>query len=286
MGKDKMLPVALAALAGVVAATNPNPGETVVIGDHVGVYAGLTCTYFEGGPTLGDVVASAVALGLATGSCQDVTHYRNTRDAVCLTSGDASGFSCGTSSSGSFLACPTAPCEDPCDNLRVIRCLGADCSQASNDAGTFGIHELFLFDTDGVANNDCGGSAGSIGDPRIVDFAGHVFIGGNAPNSEYLLYESAGGQGHSRGLWQCQGQSRSPFVRGVWGHMHDQPHAKGDDGMVLVPMSSGTMVAVNPHPIHESDESFLNVKLLNPTKEFRAGCKGMLCSEDHTDIVV
>merc|ERR1712065_37567 len=164
MGKDKMLPVALAALAGVVAATNPNPGETVVIGDHVGVYAGLTCTYFEGGPTLGDVVASAVALGLATGSCQDVTHYRNTRDAVCLTSGDASGFSCGTSSSGSFLACPTAPCEDPCDNLRVIRCLGADCSQASNDAGTFGIHELFLFDTDGVANNDCGGSAGSIGD--------------------------------------------------------------------------------------------------------------------------
>merc|ERR1712065_94665 len=250
--KDKMLPVALAALAGVVAATNPNPGETVVIGDHVGVYAGLTCTYFEGCPTLGDVVASAVALGLATGSCQDVTHYRNTRDAVCLTSGDASGFSCGTSSSGSFLACPTAPCEDPCDNLRVIRCLGADCSQASNDAGTFGIHELFLFDTDGVANNDCGGSAGSIGDPRIVDFAGHVFIGGNAPNSEYLLYESA----------------------------------DGHDGMVLVPMSSGTMVAVNPHPIHESDESFLNVKLLNPTKEFRAGCKGMLCSEDHTDIVV
>merc|ERR1711916_124712 len=181
--KDKMLPVALAALAGVVAATNPNPGETVVIGDHVGVYAGLTCTYFEGGPTL----------GVATGSCQDVTHYRNTRDAVCLTSGDASGFSCGTSSSGSFLACPTAPCEDPCDNLRVIRCLGADCSQASNDAGTFGIHELFLFATDGVANNDCGGSAGSIGDPRIVDSAGHVFIGGNAPNSEYLLYESADG---------------------------------------------------------------------------------------------
>merc|ERR1711916_419338 len=248
--KDKMLPVALAALAGVVAATNPNPGGTGVIGDHVGVYAGLTCTYFEGGPTLGDVVASAVALGLATGSCQDVTHYRNTRDAVCLTSGDASGFSCGTSSSGSFLACPTAPCEDPCDNLRVIRCLRADCSQASNDAGTFGIHELFLFDTDGVANNDCGGSAGSIGDPRIVDFAGHVFIGGNAPNSEYLLYESAdghevisittgravgdehgyfcrGGQGHSRGLWQCQGQSRSPFVRGVWGHMHDQPHCQG-----------------------------------------------------------
>merc|ERR1712065_50574 len=239
MGKDKMLPVALAALAGVVAATNPNPGETVVIGDHVGVYAGLTCTYFEGGPTLGDVVASAVALGLATGSCQDVTHYRNTRDAVCLTSGDASGFSCGTSSSGSFLACPTAPCEDPCDNLRVIRCLGADYSQASNDAGTFGIHELFLFDTDGVANNDCGGSAGSIGDPRIVEFAdGHEVISittGRAVGDDLGFFaEAARFTREGCGSVKVKAGPHSSEVSGDT--CMTSLIAKGDDGMVLVPM--------------------------------------------------
>merc|ERR1712065_130653 len=51
-----------------------------------------------------------------------------------------------------------------------------------------GVPGMFVFK---VSDSSVGGTVS--GDPIFVDFAGHRFIGGNAPNTNYLLFESADG---------------------------------------------------------------------------------------------
>ena len=58
---------------------------------------------------------------------------------------------------------------------------------------------------------------------------------------------------------------------------------RGDSGLLVYTMSSGTVVTVMPHTLGTYLTGFLNIKFLEITPAFKEGCTGMLCDEKHVD---
>ena len=147
-----------------------------------------------------------------------------------------------------------------------------------------------------------------MGDPILVDFAGHRFMAGSRDRSDYLLYASADGaetitmttgavQGVEGGYFSVavvvqlagcgsvQIAAREDHAADISGDAcMTNRLARGDEGLVLVPIGeAGSVMAVYPHQQADSP-AFLNMRLLATTPAFRAGCTGMLCNETHADI--
>ena len=152
---------------------------------------------------------------------------------------------------------------------------------------------------------------GSVGDPILVDFAGHRFMGGSRDHTDYLLYRShdeteaitmttGAFQGLEDGFFavavgvQHAGCGSLRIAAGLEHTAEISGDAcmtariaRGDEGLVLVPIGeggdAGSVLAVYPHQQGDSP-AFLNMRLLATTAEFRAGCTGMLCDEGHGDV--